>query len=540
MNPKRQKLTKEEKEARKLDAKRLKEEAKLAAKQTKAAEKEKARSEKAAKIFAEKLAKAEQKRETTRRTKEERAAAMAAEKCPPGEKPRKVDESVSMFAADRVFDPDNAQDVKDIKKYFQAGRIAQGLALEICEPPWYKTGWSRCDIHLLRKIDDCIVCVDLEGKIDRKRDNVDLSALRWKLTEVVETKSLRTGQKIVGEICPKENDARVDYPGSKKRFFKTQTDKLAAHFETTYTIPPGEKKQLMALKEERAVKSGEMRKENDALIKDQEARAAKEQEALDKRFAAELEQAKAEHEDAQGQFQQALEAAEKDMEFKDSSDDRRYSRRHLEADLSKQKNQLMKKIMRPVEDNLNNIERLMRQEKKRVERTLKELIKQCETRLEEYLTSNAERCKALEDKWERENTQAMEGAQTALSDRMEGDWQALKVAIMEFKNDHHLKAKMMCPRCEERIGFPHQDGMCDQCTEEVQKLALADELGLKPHWCKNQKFTPYAIYHHEMSIQMRNERPDIDLAVMNQRIKQTWRSTTDELKKNLANKLLGF
>ena len=162
---------------------------------------------------------------------------------------------------------------------------------------------------------------------------------------------------------------------------------------------------------------------------------------------------------------------------------------------------------------------------------------------DEYVAAIKARQQALRDKWKKLAEDDVASVRQSMNVRLEKEWVLIRRRmsdILPVKPEGLMKGlDAVCSVCKVDTGFACQQGRCDGCYKFSIYEDKIEELELRVPWANNRtssEFTPYHVFYHERSRQIRAEKPNMEPALISQQLKEEWKKTSPTVKNEFEKK----
>jgi hypothetical protein len=160
---------------------------------------------------------------------------------------------------------------------------------------------------------------------------------------------------------------------------------------------------------------------------------------------------------------------------------------------------------------------------------------------DEYVAAVKARQQALRDKWKKLAEDDVNAMKLSLNIRIEKEWIFIRRILGKYlektsRNDFPDSAlvkglDIACTVCRGTPAFQCQQNRCDACWKFSIFEPKIEELDLKVPWSGNRtssEFTPYHVFYHERSRQLRAEKPNMEPALISHQLKEEWKKLPDK------------
>ena len=400
---------------------------------------------------------------------------------------------------------------------------------------------------------------------------VQAKAARWKLVEYIEaiyegrvyqprvdqkpsTPCESVSEAFKCEIVFSDLDCvQTDLAETKKEFNRSRRADASMKriYSFKYSVPANEQAEMDELRKTEREGLSNMNKEVKAKTDEINARVASQVSELEIRRSAELEPLEAKYQ-----------ATKKDVDLE--RDEKVAGLEALEGrtsgtgmSLRVQKKAIddhhrarwVKEVV-PLEKKLGDIDSQFSKTRRMIEAAGRDEIDTIIQRKDDYVAAVKARQQALRDKWKKLAEDDVNAMKMSQNIRIEKEWILIRKALSVYLTAEATKRRQVpdglvkgldiaCTVCRVIPAFQCQQNRCDECWKFSIYEDKIEELELRVPWSNNRtsaEFTPYHVFYHERSRQIRSEKPNIEPALISQQLKEEWKRLADTAKDSYERK----
>ena len=193
----------------------------------------------------------------------------------------------------------------------------------------------------------------------------------------------------------------------------------------------------------------------------------------------------------------------------------------------------------PLEKKLGLIDTQLDSERRALSGAGRDEITAIVQKRDDYAAAVKARAQALRDKWKKLAQDDVNNMRLSQTIRCEKEFLLIRKIMAETLDKTKQPVGILkgidstCNVCRLNGAFQCQQGKCDSCYTFSIYEDKINELELRVPWANNRTssdFTPYHVFYHERSRQIRAEKPNTEPALISQQVKEEWKRLPEKEK----------